>query len=119
MKNHRRRIVSETLLSEYAYCLREGGRLYAITDVEELHGWHVRKLDAHPLFRRLGKSHGEDGTEGSDQGGKELMESDPAVRAMVEETEEGKKVARAGNSKYWAVFERIPEAEAEFRPLFS
>ena len=33
-KNHRRRIVSEPLLAEYAYVLKEGGLLYAITDVE-------------------------------------------------------------------------------------
>ncbi len=38
-------------------------------------------------------------------------EDDLAVRAMVEETEEGKKVARAGNAKYWAVFERLPDAD--------
>jgi tRNA (guanine-N7-)-methyltransferase len=36
-KNHRRRIVSTTLLSEYAYFLAEGGLLYTITDVEDLH----------------------------------------------------------------------------------
>jgi tRNA (guanine-N7-)-methyltransferase len=35
-KNHRRRIVSEILLSEYAYFLAEGtGRLYTITGKEE------------------------------------------------------------------------------------
>ena len=36
-KNHRRRIVSETMLGEYAYLLRPGGRLYLVTDVLELH----------------------------------------------------------------------------------
>lgn len=30
-KNHRRRIISDTLLSEYAYFLKPGGRLYAVT----------------------------------------------------------------------------------------
>jgi len=44
VKNHRRRIVSETLLSEYAYILKPGGILYTITDVEELHQWHVAKV---------------------------------------------------------------------------
>ena len=38
-KNRRRRIVSPALLSEYAYALREGGLLYHITDVLELHRW--------------------------------------------------------------------------------
>jgi hypothetical protein len=39
---------------------------------------------------------------------------------MVNETEEGKKVARAGNEKYWAVFRRIENSEAvlEYPPLF-
>ncbi len=30
-KNHRRRIVSTVLLSEYAYLIKPGGRLYTIT----------------------------------------------------------------------------------------
>jgi tRNA (guanine-N7-)-methyltransferase len=30
-KNHRRRIVSHILLSEYAYLLKPGGRLYTVT----------------------------------------------------------------------------------------
>mmetsp|Transcript_8714 Transcript_8714/g.32848 ORF Transcript_8714/g.32848 Transcript_8714/m.32848 type:complete len:216 (-) Transcript_8714:16-663(-) len=51
-KNHRRRIVSEALLDEYAFLLRPHGRLYAITDVENLHEWHVEKCNAHPAFRR-------------------------------------------------------------------
>ena len=53
VKNHRRRIISETLLTEYAYFLKPNGRLYAITDVEDLHKWHVEKCEAHPLFVRL------------------------------------------------------------------
>ena len=36
-RNHRRRIVNSTLLSEYAFYLAEGGLLYTITDVEDLH----------------------------------------------------------------------------------
>ena len=31
---HKWRIINETLLAEYAYVLREGGRLYTVTDVE-------------------------------------------------------------------------------------
>ncbi len=34
-KNHRRRIVSYALLSEYAYILAPGGRLYTITGKKE------------------------------------------------------------------------------------
>ena len=89
-KNHPRRIISERLLSEYAYCLKEGGKLYCITDVLELHEWHVEKCDAHPLFRRILD-----------------CEDDPCVQEMKTKTEESQKVDRAGSSKYYAVYERI------------
>jgi len=89
-KNHPRRIVSEHLLSEYAYFLSPGGKLYAITDVIELHEWHVAKCDAHPLFERI-----ED---------EEELANDPCVNAMITETEEGKKVARNKGDKYYAVY---------------
>ena len=40
------------------------------------------------------------------------MREDAGARAMREETEESKKVARLGGKKYYAVFERISyEAE--------
>jgi tRNA (guanine-N7-)-methyltransferase len=92
-KNHPRRIISERLLSEYAFFLKPGsGRLYCITDVEDLHNWHIKHCRAHPLFRELSK---------------EEMDKDPCVKAMYDETEEGKKVARAGTNKYYAVYQRI------------
>jgi len=53
---HKWRIINETLLAEYAYVLREGGRLYTVTDVEDLFEWEVEHLTAHPLFRRLDSS---------------------------------------------------------------
>jgi tRNA (guanine-N7-)-methyltransferase len=53
VKNFRRRIISDTMLSEYAYFLKEGGRLYTVTDVEDLHLWHVEKCNAHVSFERL------------------------------------------------------------------
>lgn len=96
-KNHRRRIISETLLTEYAHFLKPDGRLYTITDVEDLHNWHVEKCDGHPLFERLDDD--------------EVLNDDPAVRAIMEETEEGKKVARNGGSKFYAVYRRIREDE--------
>lgn len=40
-RNHRRRIVNYGLLSEYAYLLKPHGRIYVITDVEDLHNWHL------------------------------------------------------------------------------
>ena len=93
-KNHPRRIISTNLLSEYAYFLKPDiGRLYCITDVEELHHWHISKCRAHPLYRELTK---------------EECDNDPCVQAMYNETEEGKKVQRAGSNKYYAVYQRLP-----------
>eukprot|EP00554_Chaetoceros_debilis_P006901 CAMPEP_0194074160 /NCGR_PEP_ID=MMETSP0149-20130528/1364_1 /TAXON_ID=122233 /ORGANISM="Chaetoceros debilis, Strain MM31A-1" /LENGTH=288 /DNA_ID=CAMNT_0038754285 /DNA_START=85 /DNA_END=951 /DNA_ORIENTATION=- len=98
-KNHPRRIVSQRLLSEYAYFLKPGiGKLYAITDVEDLHNWHLKHCRSHPMFRELTK---------------EEMENDPCVKAMYSETEEGKKVERAGTKKYYAVYQRIELSTAE------
>jgi tRNA (guanine-N7-)-methyltransferase len=97
-KNHPRRIISERLLTEYAHVLKPTeGRLYCITDVLELHEWHVEKCDAHPLFHRLS----EDETE-----------ADPCVEAMQVETEEGKKVARAGGEKHYAVSKQTENNQA-------
>lgn len=42
-----------------------------------------------------------------------LQEGDPTVRAVREETEEGKKVARTGGSKFLCVFRRRPDAAVE------
>lgn len=95
-KNHRRRIISEVLLSEYAYFLQEGGLLYAITDVLELHEWHVEKLTAHPCFERIPD---------------ESLEGDATVQAVRTETEESKKVERANKPKYLCVFKRRTDAE--------
>lgn len=36
-KNHRRRIVTPELLSEYAYFIQPGGRLYTITGMSSLY----------------------------------------------------------------------------------
>jgi tRNA (guanine-N7-)-methyltransferase len=100
-KNHRRRIVNDALLDEYAYLIRPGGKLYCITDVHDLHLWHVAKCDAHPLFVPVSE---------------ELVKADPAVPAMQQETEESIKVEREGGhnkkkEKYYAVYERIDEAQ--------
>jgi tRNA (guanine-N7-)-methyltransferase len=99
-KNYPRRIVSERLLSEYAYLLAPGEKLYTITDVKELHEWHVDKCNAHPLFERIPDD-------------SEELSKDPCVHAMKTETEEGKKVARNGGNKFYAVYRRIPPDDIE------
>ncbi|ELT95976.1 hypothetical protein CAPTEDRAFT_17853 [Capitella teleta] len=91
---HKWRIVSQTLLAEYAYVLRENGLVYTITDVLEVHEWMVKHFTAHPLFQPLTKDE---------------MDADPVVKKLFESTEEGKKVTRNSGDKYPAVFRRIAD----------
>ncbi|ORZ39538.1 guanine-N(7)--methyltransferase [Catenaria anguillulae PL171] len=91
-KKHKARIITGTLLSEYAYFLRTGGIIYSITDVRDLHEWNVKHLEEHPLFERL--------TE-------EEVKADPVVPYIYDSTEEGKKVARNQGDKFFAAFRRI------------
>ncbi|KAF2722688.1 m7G tRNA methyltransferase [Polychaeton citri CBS 116435] len=93
-RKHKARIVSQQLGSEYAFVLRPGGRVYTITDVEDLHLWMVGHLEAHPSFERVAE-----------------LEGDECVQVMTTETEEGKKVERNGGSKFVAVFRRLEDPE--------
>lgn len=93
-RKHKARIVSTSLNSEYAFVMKPGGKVYTITDVEDLHLWMVEHLELHPSFERV------DGHE---------VESDFCVEVMKTETEEGKKVERNGGTKYVAVFRRLED----------
>ncbi|CCE72729.1 Piso0_000323 [Millerozyma farinosa CBS 7064] len=95
-RKHKARIITSTLLSEYAYVLRVGGVVYTITDVEDLHNWMAQHLEEHPLFKRLDK---------------EWEEQDKCVSIMTNSTEEGKKVSRNNGSKWIACFERLPNPD--------
>jgi len=88
------RIISSTLLSEYAYLLRVGGVVYTITDVLEVHEWMKSHLQQHPLFKQI---------EGDE------LDADPIVPLLSTSTEEGKKVTRNNGDKYTAVFRRIED----------
>ncbi|KAL7557211.1 hypothetical protein ACA910_001279 [Epithemia clementina (nom. ined.)] len=143
-KNHARRILSERLLTEYAYLLKrrrqrrpprlydahasndddnhyhyededeEDGKLYAITDVWELHLWHVQKCQAHPLLECVAISNGDRETNEANAAQAAAAErDDPCIRAMLTETEEGQKVQRNQGSKYYIVFRRISLEEEE------
>ena len=90
--NHRRRIVSTTLLAEYAYVLKEGGILYTITDVEELGKWMSDHMSAHPMFERISEAD---------------LAADPIVPLLYTGTEEGQKVERNSGSTHLNVFRRI------------
>lgn len=91
---HKWRIISPTLLSEYAYVLQEGGVLYTLTDVRDLHDWMVRHLEEHPLFERLSQAE---------------LNADPVVTQLFDSSEEGQKVTRNSGEKLLAVFRRVAD----------
>jgi tRNA (guanine-N7-)-methyltransferase len=93
-RKHKARIITPTLLGEYAYVLAEGGLLYTNTDVKELHEWMVKHLDEHPLFERLTD---------------EEMQADPVLPLIMDSTEESKKVTRNAGDKYPAIYRRLPD----------
>ena len=89
-KKHKARIISSSLLSEYSYLLKKGGRLYIATDVPDLFCWMNSCLTLFPLFKR------------------DLETSnDPCIRIMLNQTEEALKVDREGREKFFAVYERV------------
>lgn len=89
---HKWRIINKTLLAEYAYVVAEGGIIYTVTDVKDLHEWMVMHFEEHPLFKRI--------TE-------EELKSDPVVEKLFASSEEGQKVTRNHGDKFLAVFRRI------------
>ncbi|KAH7928291.1 putative methyltransferase [Leucogyrophana mollusca] len=94
-RKHKARIISPTLLAEYAYVLRPGGIIYTITDVRDLHEWMKSHLEAFPLFESVS----EDTLR--EQGLGQILD------AVYTSTEEGKKVERNGGDKWLACFKRI------------
>lgn len=84
------RIISPQLMDEYAFILKETGKLYLVTDVKTYFDYAVPIIEQHPLFTRV-----------------ENPESDPSLDVAMNATEESKKVTRNGGSKYAAVFTRI------------
>lgn len=101
-RKHKARIVSAQLSAEYAYVVKPGGKVYTITDVEELHQWMVKHFageeagDVREMWERVTD---------------EENEADQMVRVMKDETEEGKKVTRNAGNKYVAVFRRREDPE--------
>jgi tRNA (guanine-N7-)-methyltransferase len=91
--NHRRRIIGQALLAEYAYVLRPGARLYTATDVLELHEWMRDHLAAHPCFEPVPAAE---------------LALDPCVPLLQNATEEARKVAAAGGQVHLAIFTRRP-----------
>ncbi|XP_067655230.1 tRNA (guanine-N(7)-)-methyltransferase-like [Haliotis asinina] len=99
---HKWRIISQTLLAEYAYTLRVGGKVYTITDVKDLHDWMVEHFEAFPLFQRVSE---------------EELKEDIVVDKLFNSTEEGQKVTRNKGEKLLAVFMRIEDPFCSSKPL--
>ncbi|KAK6637746.1 hypothetical protein RUM44_008168 [Polyplax serrata] len=95
---HRWRIISPNLLAEYAYVLKEGGIVYTVTDVLDLHEWMVKHFENHPLFVALTN---------------EEINNDPVVEKLYQSSEEGQKVTRNNGQKFLAVFRRIKDPYCE------
>jgi tRNA (guanine-N7-)-methyltransferase len=91
-KKKKSRIISVDLLDVYAYVLRPGGRIYTVTDVEDLHNWEVEALGSHPCFVRVAD---------------EEARKDPAVPVMLVATDEAAKAKREGRGQWWSVYQRI------------
>ncbi|KAI0076486.1 putative methyltransferase, partial [Panus rudis PR-1116 ss-1] len=94
-RKHKARIISPTLLAEYAYVLKPGGIVYTITDVKDLHEWMKTHLESFPLFEPVS----EEDLRAEGKG--------PIVDAVYTSTEEGKKVERNQGEKWLACFKRI------------
>ncbi|OBZ72661.1 tRNA (guanine-N(7)-)-methyltransferase [Grifola frondosa] len=94
-RKHKARIISPTLLAEYAYILRPGGIVYTITDVRDLHNWMKTHLESFPLFEYVS----EEDLRAEGKG--------PILDAVHTSTEEGKKVERNKGDKWLACFRRI------------
>jgi tRNA (guanine-N7-)-methyltransferase len=93
-RKHKARIVSPTLVAEYAFVLRPGGIVYTITDVEDLHLWMKEHFENFELFEGISE---------------EEAEKDECVQIMKVETEEGKKVERNNGKKFIACFRRLED----------
>lgn len=91
-KKKKSRIISVDLLDVYAYVLRPGGRIYTVTDVEDLHNWEVEALGSHPSFVRVPE---------------EEAQKDPALPVMLVATDEAAKAKREGRGQWWAIYQRL------------
>lgn len=93
-QKHKWRIISPQLLTEYAYVLAIGARVYLATDVKDLYDWMVGHFNDHPLFHSVDSV---------------SFDDDPVVSKLFDSTEEGKKVTRNGGQKFIAVYVRIDD----------
>nr|CAG4713659.1 unnamed protein product [Naegleria fowleri] len=95
-KNHRRRIVSPSLIPEYSYLLEVGGLIYTITDVQELGEWMAKSFEEElvPLgaFERVSQ---------------EELDNDPLIPFIMNSSEDGQRTSEQHLSKHLAVFRKL------------
>lgn len=91
-KKHRRRIITQTLLDEYAFVLKKGGFIYAVSDEKELGDWMRTCLENHPLFVKLTN---------------EEIQNDPFVPFVRDSSEDAQRTERQKKDKHLCVFKRI------------
>lgn len=87
------KIISQQLMDEYAYILKENAKLYLITDVKTYFDYAIPIIESHPLFQRI-----------------EDPQSDKLLDIATNATKKTKKVAK-NSSKYAAVFTRVSANE--------
>ena len=89
--NHRKRIINQYLLNEYAYLLKKGGKLYIITDVKELYIWERSMLNQNKCFKEMNKDE---------------IEKDEFT-GFMKNTNEARKVIKNGGKMFYSIYERV------------
>ena len=92
-KSHnKRRLINNGFLSEYAYVLKNSGRIYFITDIEEYFFYALNKFEKHSLFKKIDKN---------------ILEKDEFYPLIFDSTEEGQKVSKNKGGKFSFVYECV------------
>ena len=100
--NHKKRIINQYLLNEYSYLLKKGGRLYIITDVEELFIWERSMLNQNSCFKELNK---------------EEVEKD-IFTGFMKNTNEARKVIKNNGKMFYSIYERVEPKVKSLKELY-
>ena len=100
--NHKKRIINQYLLNEYSYLLKKGGKLYIITDVEELFIWERSMLNQNSCFKELSK---------------EEIEKD-IFTGFMKNTNEARKVIKNNGKMFYSIYERVEPKIKSLKELY-
>ena len=100
--NHKKRIINQYLLNEYSYLLKKGGKLYIITDVEELFIWERSMLNQNSCFKELSK---------------EDIEKD-IFTGFMKNTNEARKVIKNNGKMFYSIYERVEPKIKSLKELY-